>query len=98
MLVRQLAQEWASDGIRTNMVAPGLIETPLTASVYADQALRRSRETAVPLGRIGRPDDVASAIFFLASREASYVTGQILAIDGGIADASLLRIPGLPKT
>lgn len=96
MLIRQLAQEWASLGIRSNMVAPGLIETPLTAGVYADLELRKRREDAVPLGRIGRPEDVAEAIFYLASPAASYVTGQVLAIDGGIADAALLRVAGLP--
>ena len=96
MLVRQLAQEWAHAGIRANMVAPGLIETPLTAGVYANAEVRAAREKIVPLGRIGRPEDVAEAIAYFASPAASYVTGQVLAIDGGIAEAALLRIPGLP--
>ncbi len=96
MLVRQMALEWASDGIRANVVAPGLIETPLTAPIYANAEMRAARERVVPLGRIGRSDDVAEAVFFLASAATSYITGQIMAVDGGIADAALLRIPGMP--
>jgi NAD(P)-dependent dehydrogenase (short-subunit alcohol dehydrogenase family) len=98
MLVRQLAQEWAVDGIRVNMIAPGLVETPLTQSVYDNLAVRRAREEIVPLGRIGQPKDIAEAVCFLASDKASYITGQVLVVDGGILDATLLRIPGLPRS
>lgn len=97
IVIRQLAQEWAKHGIRANMMAPGLIETPLTAAVYANRELNVSHEQIVPLGRICQPQDVAEAIHYLASPIASYVTGQVLAIDGGIADAALLRVPGLPS-
>lgn len=96
MLIRQIAQEWAHLNIRANMIAPGLVETPLTRSVYDNEDLRKARELIVPLGRIGQPQDMAEAIAFLSSNRASYITGQVLTIDGGIADASLLRIPGLP--
>src|SRR5690606_33601494 len=96
MPVRQLAQGWAHGGIRANIVAPGLTEAPLTAGVYAHAEVRAAREKLVPLGRIGRPEDVGEAIAYFASPAASYVSGQVLAIDGGIAEAALLRIPVLP--
>lgn len=98
MLCRQLAQEWASDGIRVNAVAPGLIHTPLTAGIYANAELRKRREAIVPLGRIGTPLDVANLVAFLASHEAGYITGQVIAADGGLADTALGWIPGLPRS
>lgn len=69
MLCRQLAQEWAADGIRVNAVCPGMTRTPLTEPVYQDAATRAAREALVPLGRIGRigtPADVAQAVCYLA--------------------------------
>lgn len=98
MLCRQLAQEWAGDGIRVNVVAPGLIHTPLTAAIYENAELKARREAIVPLGRIGTPQDVANVVSFLASREAAYVTGQVVAADGGLADTALGWIPGLPRS
>lgn len=95
-LVRNLAQEWARDGIRVNAVAPGMIETPLTAGVYAHDAVKAARAAMVPLGRIGQPEDIAEAIVFLA--RARYVTGQTLLADGGLCDSLLGTIPGLPKS
>jgi NAD(P)-dependent dehydrogenase (short-subunit alcohol dehydrogenase family) len=96
MLIRQIAQEWAVDGIRANLVAPGLVETPMTKTLYEQEEIKKAREKIVPLGRIAKPLDVANAVLFLASAEASYITGQVIAVDGGLADAALLRIPGLP--
>ncbi len=98
MLCRQLAQEWAADGIRVNSVSPGLIRTPLTEPVYRDTELLRGREAAVPLGRIGTPQDVASAVAYLASPAASYVTGVDLRVDGGLADSVLGTVPGIPPS
>lgn len=97
MLCRQMAQEWAGDGIRVNVVAPGLIHTPLTASLYSDADLKARREAIVPLGRIGTPQDVAEVVAFLAGGAAAYVTGQVVAADGGLADTALGWIPGLPR-
>ena len=97
MLCRQLAQEWAPDGIRVNSVSPGLIRTPLTEPIYRDAELLRRRQEAVPLGRIGRAEDVAGAIVHLASPEASYVTGIDLRLDGGLGDRVLATIPGRPQ-
>lgn len=94
MLCRQLAQEWAADGIRANAVCPGMIRTPLTEAVYQDAAVAAQREALVPLARIGRGEDVAAAVAYLASAGASYVTGQQLVVDGGLADHMLALIPG----
>lgn len=93
-LVRNLAQEWARDGIRVNAVSPGMIETPASARIYTDAGVRAAREALVPLGRIGRPEDVAEAIVYLGTPASAYVTGQNLLIDGGICDSALTRIPG----
>lgn len=86
-LVRSLAAELGPVGIRVNAVLPGLIETPQsldeTASIGA--AGLRSAASSVPLRRIGDPDDVASAVRFLASSDAAYISGQALVVDGGIS-------------
>ena len=96
MLCRQLAQEWAVDGIRVNTVCPGMVRTPLTEAVYLDEDVRQRREALVPLGRIGQVDDIGQAVAFLASPGAAYVTGQNLVVDGGISDHMLSLIPGRP--
>ncbi|WP_087005502.1 SDR family NAD(P)-dependent oxidoreductase [Rhizobium sullae] len=96
MLCRQLAQEWAGDGIRVNAVCPGMIRTPLTETVYQDEDTRRKRESLVPLGRIGTPRDIGDAVAFLTSDKASYITGVALRIDGGLSEGMLNLIPGRP--
>lgn len=96
MLCRQLAQEWAPEGIRVNTVCPGMIRTPLTEPVYQDYATLQQRQALVPLGRIGRAEDVGAAVAYLASAAASYVTGHNLVVDGGISDHMLTLIPGRP--
>lgn len=79
---KSLAREVASRGITVNAVAPGLIETDMTA-VLSDE-IRKNILTKIPLGALGQPDDIASAVAFLASAEARYITGQVLAVDGGM--------------
>ncbi|MBF0530026.1 MAG: 3-oxoacyl-[acyl-carrier-protein] reductase [Deltaproteobacteria bacterium] len=82
-LTKTLAKELASRNIRVNAVAPGFIETDMTSKL-PEQA-RQAFLTAIPLGRAGRPEDVAEGISFLASEAASYITGQVLHITGGLS-------------
>jgi 3-oxoacyl-[acyl-carrier protein] reductase len=81
-LTKSLARELASRGITVNAIAPGLIETDMTG-VLSDE-LRQSILQKIPLGKLGQPDDVAAAVAWLASAEAKYITGQVLAVDGGM--------------
>jgi 3-oxoacyl-[acyl-carrier protein] reductase len=81
-LTKALAQEMASRAITVNAVAPGYIATDMTAVL--GEEVRQKILSAVPLGRMGTSDDVAAAVKFLASEEASYITGQVLAVNGGM--------------
>ena len=83
-LTRALADKWAPDGVRVNLVAPGLVRTRMTASQRRDPAYETRLLKAVPMRRWGEPNEIAEAIVFLASPGASYITGQSLAIDGGM--------------
>jgi 3-oxoacyl-[acyl-carrier protein] reductase len=79
---KSLAREVASRNITVNVVAPGLIDTDMTRAITA--AAQKDWSAQIPLGRTGTPADVAAAVCFLASDEASYITGQVLAVNGGI--------------
>ncbi len=87
MLTKCLAIELSPHGIRVNAVAPGFIETPMTASFRENPAMVAALEQRTPLRRLGVPEDIANACLYLASDEASFVTGEILFPDGGL-DAS----------
>jgi 3-oxoacyl-[acyl-carrier protein] reductase len=79
---KSVALEVASRGITVNVVAPGLIDTDMTRDLTADA--RQEWEARIPLKRLGTPDDIAAAVCFLASDEASYITGQVVAVNGGM--------------
>ena len=80
---RAAAAEGAAHGIRVNVVIPAVVETPATAGMLSDPAAKASTEKLIPLGRVGQARELANAILFLASDEASYVTGAALPVDGG---------------
>lgn len=79
---KSLAKEVASRNVTVNVVAPGLIETDMTKTISADA--QKDWSSQIPLGRVGTPDDVAAAVCFFASDEASYITGQVLGVNGGM--------------
>jgi len=83
-LVRNLAVELGPANIRVNGIAPGLIKTDFARALWENQQLREGIEARTPLGRIGEPDDIGGLAAFLASSAASFITGQILVVDGGV--------------
>ena len=83
MLTIASARELAQFGIRVNAVAPGTIDTDLVRSVLGDSRSKEQASTLIPLGRLGQPEDIASAVEYLSSEAASYVTGHVLVVDGG---------------
>jgi glucose 1-dehydrogenase len=84
-LVETLAIEEAANGVRVNAVEPGMILTPMNAQAEADAAYRKTLEGNIPLGRAGKPEEVAALVRWLCSDEASYITGARIAIDGGLS-------------
>jgi NAD(P)-dependent dehydrogenase (short-subunit alcohol dehydrogenase family) len=86
-MTRTLAVEWAARGVRVNAVAPGYVETDLTAGLRGHDSLSRSIVGSVPLGRFGVPAEIAGLVVYLASDASSYVTGQTYCVDGGMTVA-----------
>jgi glucose 1-dehydrogenase len=98
MLAQTLALEWAPDGIRVNVVSPGMTHTPMTEKMYADPDIKKAREDIIPLARIGDPTEIANVIEFLVGPLSSYVTGQDICVDGGFSKSILSHIPGRPSS
>lgn len=82
-LSRHAALRWAQAGIRVNAICPGVIETAMTAPLLADPAMRKLIDSMTPMGRMGRPEEIAEAVVWLCSDAASFVTGHALVVDGG---------------
>ena len=93
MLSRQLASEWGPQGIRSNVVSPGLVVTPMSQAFYDTPGVTERRTAVVPMRRIGAPQDMADAILFLASDRASYVNGDEIVVDGGFTRTIMNLVP-----
>lgn len=87
MLTQGIAKDLGSTGIRCNAVAPGMVQTGLTENMFADHTQRSWFEERIPLGRVGRPEEIADAVLFLASDAARYITGATIRVDGGMTCA-----------
>ena len=99
MLSRLLAVELGEHRIRSNVVSPAMVRTPMSEAFYQNEDVLRRREAIVPAGRISGPRDIAEAVLFLASERASYINGQDILVDGGLSQAflSLIPRPGFEK-
>lgn len=93
LLSQQMAVEWGQDGIRSNLVAPGMIETALTAEYYAQPGVRESREAFTASQRIGKPVDIANAVLFLLSDKSGYINGAEIGVDGGLPTMLMGKLP-----
>jgi NAD(P)-dependent dehydrogenase (short-subunit alcohol dehydrogenase family) len=91
MLTRQLALELSEYRIRANALAPGIVKTDFNAAFWKDPAVEEQSAAMVPLGRLAEPEDIAQAAVFLASDAASYITGEVLCINGGWAPSSSVK-------
>jgi NAD(P)-dependent dehydrogenase (short-subunit alcohol dehydrogenase family) len=93
LLTKQMAVEWGPNGIRVNAIAPGLIDAGMSNAVHADLQIRQEREARIPLRRLGTAEDIANLVAFLASDQSSYITGENILVDGGIAMSILSTLP-----
>jgi len=93
MLSQLLAVELGEHGVRSNVVSPAMVRTPMSEVIYQDPDVLRLRESIVPARRISTPRDVAEAVLFLASERSSYVSGQDILVDGGLSKTLLGLIP-----
>ena len=84
-LTRSAAATYARNQLRLNCVAPGLTDTPLAAPITGNESSRKFSEAMHPLGRLGTPDDIANALFFLLSPDNTWITGQTISVDGGLS-------------
>jgi NAD(P)-dependent dehydrogenase (short-subunit alcohol dehydrogenase family) len=93
MLSKNLALEWGEKGVRSNVVSPAMVMTPMSEMIYRDPVVKAKREGVVPVRRIGETKDIADAICYLASDRSSYVSGQEIIVDGGWSVGMLAMVP-----
>ncbi len=93
MLAQQLALEWGPSGVRSNVVSPGLVRTPMTEAYYRIPEVAEKRAEIVPLRRVATPTDIADAALFLASPRAGYINGEDLCCDGGFGRVLMGMVP-----
>jgi NAD(P)-dependent dehydrogenase (short-subunit alcohol dehydrogenase family) len=89
-LAKSLAAEWAPSKIRVNVIAPSLTDTPLASNLLGNDEKREASNRRHPLGRYGQPEDISSSTIFLLSEESSWMTGQVLHLDGGISSIKVM--------
>ena len=92
-LTQQMSIEWGEFGIRTNAIAPGFIHAGMSAPFYEDETVRNNRANAVPMGRLGKAEDIAQCVLFLASDAAEYISGETITVDGGVINSVLKQLP-----
>lgn len=92
-LMKQFALEYGEAGLRFNSIAPGFIDGGMSTPIYADPKVRAVRTKGVPIGRLGRPEDIAQAVLYLDSDAGSYVNGHDLVVDGGVSHSVLKNLP-----
>jgi NAD(P)-dependent dehydrogenase (short-subunit alcohol dehydrogenase family) len=93
ILTEQMAIEWGPKGIRVNAVAPGFIDAGMSSPFFEDPDIRKLRSGGVPLRRLGLAEDIANAVAFLLSDQASYISGHQLVVDGGVINSILAQLP-----
>jgi NAD(P)-dependent dehydrogenase (short-subunit alcohol dehydrogenase family) len=93
MLSRQLAVEWGPHGVRSNVLSPGLVRTPMSEEFYRAPGVAERRAAAIPLGRVGSPEDMAQVVLFLASDRAGFINGQEIIVDGGFEHMLMSLVP-----
>jgi NAD(P)-dependent dehydrogenase (short-subunit alcohol dehydrogenase family) len=94
MLGNLIGVEWGGRGVRGNTVSPGQVRTPMTEAMFQDPEIAAGRAAVVPMGRVGRPEEIAEACVFLMSDRASYVNAENIKVDGGQAESKMMHTPG----
>ena len=92
-MTQQMALEWGKFGLRINCISPGFIDAGMSKPIYQDNKVRALRGGAVPSGRLGEAEDIANAVLFLDSENASYINGHNLVVDGGVISSVIAQLP-----